>query len=78
VVICWFGDNSGGCGVAYALRNKGLIMKPEYEIKVVECSLCGETKEAAVFQSKLWIFTVIVALCQSCVSKIFGSFSRER
>jgi len=54
------------------------MMEPKYEITVAECSLCGETKEAAVFQMKWWVFTVTMAICQSCVSRILRSFQKGK
>lgn len=50
------------------------------KIKKSECAHCGLVNdECAVFEKKLlWVFTVEVPVCQSCVSKAFRSFKKGK
>lgn len=50
----------------------------EYEIKIAECTLCGETAEAVVFEPKWWLLTVTIVVCQGCVSRIFRRFQKGK
>lgn len=55
-------------------------MSKVVEVKSGNCSHCGKgNSECAVFEKKvLWIFTVEVPICQSCVSKAFRSFKKGK
>lgn len=50
------------------------------KIENKNCDHCGKAnKECAVFNKKiLWVFSVDVVICQSCISKAFRSFKKGK